>query len=859
MKKAGEHMNVDQITTALLNIYNEPLEEGEKRRIVFWTDVDEEFKDDFETVQIDGVKVIHLHKNNQFYTKHLLEEEDPTSSYLIYTNLDLESEKNWLYDTAMYSKTFYADKLSLIMKDLSMDQALRPIVQQYFNFFNRKENMQRLKAFEIKVYTKETIELAMMNILCKQRSLDFETVLRAVLMDTLDDEDNRYLQAFDKYFDVHTFWDYTRRLYDYQREETSLQTLFMHLAVTAFSQSIDNTYLTNVQQFIADQNKTNAYVFIDHWMHHSIDQSIFQEYIMETEKEIQLKNLLSDVPVDAFKDAGIFPYIDRAVILYVSNSIMNQQEDYDNYLDLIELRRTKHFYEKYQYIYEALFYTVKMYAFYKRFAYGIPQQTDIEMYNAYIDDYYVMDTYYRKFYVAFDAEGNSELLLKIKPLVENLYTNWFMGELSANWSGAIAREVTDNWTLPGVQNQQDFYQSFVAPHMEKNERAFVVISDALRYEVGKELQERLDSEIMGTSDMDTMLSVVPSVTKFGMAALLPHRKLEVDEKGNVLANGMSTSGIDGRKKVLASYSNESIAIHFDAILKMNKAERRETFKGKKLIYIYHDTIDATGDNADKEMETFDAAEQAMDQLSDVVRIIRNDLSGTHIYITADHGFLYERDKLTASDFMHKTELEPFETSRRYILSHEKKEVSGQLTIDTTSILDNENQLYAYVPNATIRYRIQGGGANFVHGGASLQEVIVPLLSVKNKRAGQKGAKDIQKVDIQLTSTTRNVTNSIFSLAFFQTEKVADKFNPRTVVTYMADGNGAVLSNEERIIGDLTSENPKEREFNIQFVLKNMTYDKNKTYYLVIKDMETDVITEKIPFTINLGIVSDFDF
>src|SRR5699024_11206044 len=88
------------------------------------------------------------HKNNQFYTKHLLEEEDPTSSYLIYTNLDLESEKNWLYDTAMYSKTFYADKLSLIMKDLSMDQALRPIVQQYFNFFNLKENMQRLKAFE---------------------------------------------------------------------------------------------------------------------------------------------------------------------------------------------------------------------------------------------------------------------------------------------------------------------------------------------------------------------------------------------------------------------------------------------------------------------------------------------------------------------------------------------------------------------------------------------------------------------------------------------------------------------------------------------------------------------------------------
>lgn len=852
-------MKVDQITTALSNIYNEPLSDGENRRIVFWTDVDEAFIDDFETVQIDGVKVIHLHNHNQFYTKYVLEEKDPTSSYLIYTNLELESEDNWLYDIVLYARTFYADKLSLIMKDLHIDQSLRPVVQRYAHFFNRKEHTERLKALAIQNYTKETLEMAMMNILCKKRSLNFETVLRTVLMDTLDDEDNRYLQVFKKYFDIQTFWDYTKRLYDYQRRETSLQTLFIHLAVTAFSQSMDSVYLKDVQQFIADYNKTNAYVFIDHWMHHSIDQDEFQTYIEETEKEIQLSELLNEVPINIWKGAGVFPYIDRAIISYIANSLLNQQEDYDDYLDLMESRRTKHFYKKYQYIYEALFYIVKMNTFYKRFAYGIPEQKDIEMYNAYINDYYVMDMYYRKFYVAFDAEGHSELLLKIKPLVEDLYTNWFMGELSTNWSGALSREMTSHWTLPGVHNQQDFYQTFVVPHMEKNERVFVVISDALRYEVGKELQERLDSEIMGTSDMDTMLSVVPSVTKLGMAALLPHRHLEIDEKGNVLANGKRTSGIDARKDVIASYSDESIAIHFEAIFKMNKAERRETFKGKKLIYIYHDTIDATGDNADKEMETFDAAEQAIDQLSDVVRIIRNDLSGTHIYITADHGFLYERDALTASDFMHKTKLKPLETSRRYMLSHEEKELTGQLTIDTSNVLANENPLFAYVPNATIRYRIQGGGANFVHGGASLQEIVVPLLSVKNKRAGQKGAKDIQKVRIQLTSTTRNITNSIFSLSFFQTERVADKFNARNVMVYMADEDGTSLSNEERIIGDLTADNPKERVFNIQFILKNMTYDKNKTYYLIIKDTETDVITDKVPFSINLGIVSDFDF
>lgn len=176
-----------------------------------------------------------------------------------------------------------------------------------------------------------------------------------------------------------------------------------------------------------------------------------------------------------------------------------------------------------------------------------------------------------------------------------------------------------------------------------------------------------------------------------------------------------------------------------------------------------------------------------------------------------------------------------------------------------SVIKNEQQLYAYVPNGILRNRMQGSGVNFNHGGASLQEIVVPLLSFKNKRAGQKGVQAISKVDIKLTSTTQKITNSIFNLNFFQTEKVEDKTKPRTVIIYMADEEGNVLSNEETIIGDRSFDNPADRTFKLQFVLKSITYDRNKTYYLIIKDTETGVITEKVPFTINLGIVSDFDF
>jgi|SRR5699024_10307843 len=115
------------------------------------------------------------------------------------------------------------------------------------------------------------------------------------------------------------------------------------------------------------------------------------------------------------------------------------------------------------------------------------------------------------------------------------------------------------------------------------------------------------------------------------------------------------------------------------------------------------------------------------------------------------------------------------------------------------------------------------------------------------------------VEIKYTSNTHRITNSIFNLEFFQTEKVEGKTVPRNVLIYFVDDENNILSNEETIIGDRASDNPSDRTFKIQFVLKSITYDKNKTYFLIIKDTETGMITDKVPFTISLGFVSDFDF
>lgn len=850
-------MNVNEITESLKEMFNEPLKDGENRKIVFWTDTNEEFKEDFKDIQIDGVKSIYLHHNNQFYVKYLLEEKDINSSYLIYTNMNIESPDNWLYDTVKYSMTFYADRVSLLLKEFNIDVSLRPYVEKYIAFFGAKDRRHRLRDFDITFQTREQLELAMMNVLCRKYTLDFQPVLRTVFMDTLEDEDNRYLHDFRRYFDVNTFWSYVEAEYAYDQENKSLKTLFMHLTITAFSQYVASKHLEHFKKYIADTHRTNIYVFIDQWMHHKDDYKIYDEYVQMVEEEIQLPNIIHELPVDTFKEADVFPYIDRAIIIYIANALLEQYEDYEEYISLIHERRNKHFYGQYKYIYDALYYTVKMYDFHKQFRDGIPQGRAKDIYQAYIDEYYVMDLYYRKFYVAYDKAENSDLLLKIKSHVENLYTNWYLADLSAHWTQSLQEEILDQWSLPGIYNQQQFYSNIVSMH--ENERVFVIISDALRYEIAAELKEQVRSEIMGHVEMDTLLGVVPSITKTGMAALLPQQSMKIDQKGRVLIDGKQTTNLKQREQILNAYVDESIAIDYEKVFHMNKAERRDTFRGKKLIYIYHDMIDAVGDDPRTEKRTFQAVEQSLKQLSNLLRIIRNDLSGIHVYITADHGFIYQRDALKVSDLMSKDDIDAFASSRRYMLSETKTEVSGQKCIPLSSVFDNDPPIYAYVPNATMRYRVQGGGANFVHGGVSLQEIVLPLLYIRNKRSGQRGAEAITKVDIRLTSTTRRITNSIFTLDFFQTERVAEQTNPRTVKVYMVDESDHILSNEEIIIGDSRAEDPKERMFTVQFALKNHSYDRRASYDLIIKDHETDIILERIPFTIHLGIISDFDF
>lgn len=162
-------LNLKQITDKLNAEFT-----GDTRKLVFWYDDKAEFADDIDTLELVGAKIYHLEPDNQFYTKYFLERLHRDTSYLIYAPFSKPSVRdNHLEDTLLYSKQFFADRASLLTVDLGIDEKYKPVIQQYIKFFGAKDRTQKFYDLEIENFNRESIEVALMNVLCKTRTASF--------------------------------------------------------------------------------------------------------------------------------------------------------------------------------------------------------------------------------------------------------------------------------------------------------------------------------------------------------------------------------------------------------------------------------------------------------------------------------------------------------------------------------------------------------------------------------------------------------------------------------------------------------------------------------------------------------------
>ncbi|GAB5615260.1 BREX-1 system phosphatase PglZ type A [Faecalimonas canis] len=846
----------------LLNIQDQLNTEfsKEETRIIFWFDDKGEYEDEVSELQLDNAKLHILDGVNWFYSKWLLNESDTESKYLVYAPFPKPSDvENPLADMYYYSVPYYTDRVSQMSQEIGIDNRFKEHLAQYSNFWKNKNRIEKFKELGIDHFNVETIDIGLIAVLTDVKTPNFEEITRQLLLN----DSAAYMKALEDNGLLEKFWELCEKYFGYQSENPNVDDLAACMILTYASVALKDTLPAVLKSYVL-KKKNDVVVFVRNLMDNVLYQDAYDALSEKVDKTLRVVSRIRDElkkDADKAKDQSAqlldiancdaFRGLDNILIDWVldqlNDEILDAQIDGMNIAQIAEQRTAKscHFGNVYKKEYQAIKYAYQMMK-----AVSVQEVTsDIKtMVADYQKQTYLVDSYYRWFYSAYDCIEEKERFSQVRERIENMYSFTYLQKVTPKWN----QELSDNLMADtGLKRQEDFYRNYLKAYEGKN-RVIVIISDAFRYECAKELMERLELDEKCTPKLECMISGLPSVTSVGMASLLPHKELQVDDKLNVTVDGQSCGDQASRDKILKAQNENNVALAFDEVASANKEKIRELLQKKNIVYIYHNQVDARGDKSASENEVFTACSEAIEEIHKLIKKLTSYISAPKFFITADHGFLYKRDKLHEFDKVSYDREICAYSNKRFLLTTQKVNEPGM----KSRLMAYMNNLYVTTPIGADIFKVAGGGQNYVHGGSSLQEMLIPVIELTtNTRAVV-----CDYVDVILTSVNRKVTNLITYFDFIQTEKVTDTMKARSLVAYFTTEGGEKISFDVPIVANSREDAPEKRTFHEKFTLKSREYKYGDKYYLVLADVNDEKnILQQYEFMIDIAFVDDFGF
>lgn len=835
-------MEIDKLQELILKYFN-----TSERQILFWYGVDEDYESKLLSLDLNNIKVHKLEKNNNLLTKKLIEHDDLVSNFLIYANFEKpEPQNNCFLDTLLYSKEFSVDEVANLCSEFEVyDIAVKNLFKNHLKFFNNKDRIKRLNSVLPTSKTAENFYIGMFTTLVKGKLFDINKVIQRYIIESLINN-NDLNKEFEKYNLVDKFWDLVAKQFGYTGERNAklllASIIFRKLKKQLSGANFPETYK---KYTCSNTSEVECNLFLESWYRDTELLPYYKNVVEIIEKDFHIQENITDW-TDIIQQDPEFTTLktfDKELIKYLINQFESLTFDDKK---IIEKRKNTIFFDEYKNLYASLYWAIELNNLVKTIQ--IPEQTAESLIHNYTDSYFKIDKAYRKFYYYSNLAQN-RALDSIKEKVEKAYVNNYLNNLCTKFSRPIA-EMQPNWSFNKYNLQQDFYRNEI---QNLKNKIVVIISDALRYEVAEELMSEIKTNysIKADTKLECMISTIPSYTKLGMAVLLPHKEMELTSKNEILNDSNSTKNSECREKVLKMTVPNSKVLNFKDFDDLSREELRDIFSGLEVCYVYHDTIDSAGEH--NEDTVFEAANKAITEIQEKIKFIFNNSLAGNIIVTADHGFLYQYSNLEERQKITIGLPECTESSKRYVISENGLDIPGVMNFNMDYIYKNSN-LKVSIPQNLNRFKTSGSGVKYVHGGASLQEVVVPVLKVKQNKK-----QEIKNVELVLENSSRKITNNKFSLSFMQKDSISEYVKPRQFsISLWDEEENMQVSNEIIIDANVESNNIDERIFKRTLELTNFS-PKKKDYYLYIKDVnEVGEPEQKIPFTVNLVFSTDFD-
>ena len=871
-------MDVAQITDALDQVFND-----EQVRIVFWNDPDGEFVESLADIELEGVEVLKLDEVGALEAKVRIEQEDPAGRYLLYSPAEEpDYEDDWLLDMRLYCRSFRADRASIILRQLGLaHQHLRQHLAKRRKFFDNKERLHKLTSLVSPEDSELDLDRKMLTVVAKADQPELFNIVRT-LFHSMTEGDAPDLEAsppawaqIERFELDEPFWMMVKSAFGYGEDSPTLQNLLIRLLVSDYAHHLAKELPGPLQHLQLPRSGTaNAVVCLAQWRDSSSKSSSYDVLASEVGTRLHMPDHLRGSEVEELLDVTTFLDVEKRIVQGLLDRVTSTTDAFDPKAvgSIVDRRQAGHWLSSgsvpeaqrnaRRAVYEALAVAAQLLHLRNTHEAGFDSPDMTEMYKDYESRLFRFDQLYRHFCENADVAAGQgwDMLKPLREEIEACYCNGYLNPIALAWGKFVGEELPGRWAIDDVQNQYRFFAQHVGPWLSEadNRRAFVIISDAMRYEAAEELTGHLNGTYRVQAKLSSQLGVLPSYTALGMASLLPHSKLEYTEEGDVLADGKPTASLEQRDEILSTRGG--MAVKANLLLAMKKEEGREFIAGKRLVYIYHDEIDARGDKAATEEDTFEAVRKTIREIAELVRYVVNNLNGNYVVITADHGFLFTESAPGDPD-RSRLEDKPAGTviaKKRYLLGYDLPPHEQAWRGDTAVTAEAGGGMQFWVPKGNNRFHFTGG-ARFVHGGAMLQEIVVPVIEVKHlKDRGRREKTQSKHVAVQVLGTTHKITAPKYRFNVLQMEPVSERVKAVTLKIAVYEGDEPVTT-IEAVTFDSTSSNLDERQKSVILTLRDRPYDKRTPYRLVLRDAESGIEQASLDIIIDRAITDDFDF
>jgi len=741
-------------------------EKFKNSNIVIWYDYKKEFLQEFKLYDEQGVnKIAYKGSFIELRYKVLSADSELTKKWLIYSNV--ENRQGFLTEFEFFGDTYFA--------------SVKDILERYYKI--------DFGQFDI-----STLE-ERLNILKRLWDIIPESVIKNLNQEMLDDivltngfgyvdiskeyTILKYICETDKYDSIleeakikDKFFEFLALEYGiYVSDFNSKDKIAKYIAESLFqSELIQKSRNKDIRPFGIELNTNkimNCVQLLETWANHDIYREKFIEYSKRVSEKYMV-NVLNEMELDElfaieylygieeilykkleiqiFKGVQDSYLIKESLLEYLSGQYVKEEKknyqycDIENGIDIeslktqlkdlsvfVDIRRRYYFsksriFNKWN-ILNNIFQLINMlYKFEEEFK-TIDSNIDniISLYET--NNWWKIDLLYRK--VQEDYTLIDDFISRLLNFVDKKYYYQYLKPLNEEISNII--ENRHNYEFK-TDIQLDFWSKYVS---NSDKKTAVIIVDAMRYEMGKEIFSMLNEVEHKT--IVPLIASIPTVTEFGMASLLPNgnTKLIINEENDTIkiTDGNFNYPLNNKSERIRFFleisGGNGVVKNLNEIVDIPMNSLKNEFENKDRILVFSNEIDEAGHIEDSSIQIFPGLLNKIK--SAIKKLVQIDIE--KIVVVADHGFILTSGLEEWMKVDIPKDMDNVVKKRRYTISRNR--VEGNYITKSAYSVNYNGDLYFNFPRGINVFPVSGG-IKFHHGGISLQELLVPVIVIEKK-------------------------------------------------------------------------------------------------------------------------------